>query len=91
MDYVYGDYELEMSVGGKKVAVVSCVGTDRVHRWRNWPAMIPVEAVTDGSLIVRQQSITAGVATSTCSTSGSTSRSSAKKLRNRTLRRAMLS
>jgi len=45
---------------GKKVAVVSCVGTDRVHRWRNWPAMIPAEAVTDGSLLVRQQSITAG-------------------------------
>jgi hypothetical protein len=60
MDYVYGDYELELSVGGKKVSIVSCVGTDRVHRWRNWPAMIPVEAVTDGSLIVRQQSITAG-------------------------------
>ena len=25
MDYVYGDYEMEMSVGGKKAAVVSCV------------------------------------------------------------------
>ena len=35
MDYVYGDYELELSVNGKKVSVVSCVGTDRVHRWRN--------------------------------------------------------
>jgi hypothetical protein len=60
MDYVYGDYELELSVNGKKVAVVSCVGTDRVHRWRNWPAMIPAEAVTDGTLIVRQGSVTAG-------------------------------
>jgi hypothetical protein len=60
MDYVYGDYELEMSINGKKVSVVSCVGTDRVHRWRNWPAMIPSENVTDGTLIVRQQSITAG-------------------------------
>ena len=39
---------------------MSCVGTDRVHRWRNWPAMIPVEAVTEGTLIVRQQSVTAG-------------------------------
>ena len=45
MDYVYGDYELELSVNGKKVGVVSCVGTDRVHRWRNWPAMIPAEHV----------------------------------------------
>jgi hypothetical protein len=60
MDYVYGDYELEMSVNGKKVSVVSCVGTDRVHRWRNWPVMIPAEYVTDGTLLVRQQSVTAG-------------------------------
>jgi hypothetical protein len=60
MDYVYGDYELEMSVNGKKVSIVSCVGTDRVHRWRNWPAMIPQEAVVDGTLLVRQQSVTAG-------------------------------
>jgi hypothetical protein len=60
MDYVYGDYELEMSVNGKKVAVVSCVGTDRVHRWRNWPAMISAEYVKDGTLLIRQQSITAG-------------------------------
>jgi hypothetical protein len=60
MDYVYGDYELELSVNGKKVSVVSCVGTDRVHRWRNWPAMITAENVKDGTLLVRQQSITAG-------------------------------
>jgi hypothetical protein len=60
MDYVYGDYELEMSVNGKKSVIVSCVGTDRVHRWRNWPAMIPAESVTDGTLLIRQQSITAG-------------------------------
>ncbi len=60
MDYVYGDYELELGVNGKKVAVVSCVGTDRVHRWRNWPAMIPANEVTSEQLIVRQQSITAG-------------------------------
>jgi hypothetical protein len=60
MDYVYGDYELEMTVNSKKVGVVSCVGTDRVHRWRNWPAMVPSEYVTEGSLMVRQSSITAG-------------------------------
>ncbi len=60
MDYVYGDYELEMSVNGKKVSVVSCVGTDRVHRWRNWPVMISSEHVTDGTIFIRQQSITAG-------------------------------
>ena len=60
MDYVYGDYELEMSVNGKKVAIVSCVGTDRVHRWRNWPALIAPEHVTDQNLTIRQQSVTAG-------------------------------
>jgi hypothetical protein len=60
MDYVYGDYELELAVNGKKVAVVSCTGTDRVHRWRNWPALISAEYVTEGALTVRQQSITAG-------------------------------
>jgi hypothetical protein len=60
MDYVYGDYELELTVNGKKTAIVSCTGTDRVHRWRNWPAMIPADAVTDGTLLVRQQSVTAG-------------------------------
>jgi hypothetical protein len=60
MDYVYGDYELELGVNGKKVGIVSCTGTDRVHRWRNWPALIATEHVTDGNLIVRQQSVTAG-------------------------------
>jgi hypothetical protein len=60
MDYVYGDYELELGVNGKKVGIVSCVGTDRVHRWRNWPALIAAENVTDSNLIIRQQSVTAG-------------------------------
>ncbi|MGE0546811.1 MAG: hypothetical protein AB7R00_07125 [Kofleriaceae bacterium] len=60
MDYVYGDYELELAINGKKSVVVSCVGTDRVHRWRNWPALIGAEHVTEGTLTVRQQSITAG-------------------------------
>jgi hypothetical protein len=60
MDYVYGDYELELSVNGRKVGVVSCVGTDRVHRWRNWPALITADNVGSENLIIRQQSITAG-------------------------------
>jgi len=60
MDYVYGDYELELMVNGKKVGVVSCTGTDRVHRWRNWPALISAEHITDANLTIRQQSVTAG-------------------------------
>ncbi len=60
MDYVYGDYELEMSINGKKVGIISCTGTDRVHRWRNWPAMVAAEFVTETSLMFRQGSVTAG-------------------------------
>jgi len=60
MDYVYGDYELELQANGKKVGIVSCVGTDRVHRWRNWPAMITEEYVKENSLLIRQASVTAG-------------------------------
>jgi hypothetical protein len=60
MDYVYGDYELEFTIDGKNAGTCSCAGTDRVHRWRNWPAMIPAEAIVDGTILVRQQSITAG-------------------------------
>ncbi len=60
MDYVYGDYELEVGINGKKVGIVSCTGTDRVHRWRNWPALIAQEHVVDGTMLFRQQSVTAG-------------------------------
>jgi hypothetical protein len=60
MDYVYGDYELEMSINGRLISTVSCQGTDRVHRWRNWPALFPAEAITTETIVVRQRSITAG-------------------------------
>ena len=60
MDYVYGDYELEFHINGKSMGVVACTGTDRVHRWRNWPAMVPAELVTDSTLSVKQIALTAG-------------------------------
>ncbi|MBP8811168.1 MAG: hypothetical protein KBG48_29695 [Kofleriaceae bacterium] len=60
MDYVYGDYELEMQVNNKAIGVVNCTGTDRVHRWRNWPAMIPGEQVTESTLTIKQIALTAG-------------------------------
>ena len=60
MDYVYGDYEIELNVNGKSVGIVSCAGVDRVHRWRNWPALVPAEFVTDTSLTVKQIAVTAG-------------------------------
>jgi hypothetical protein len=61
MDYVYGDYELELTVNGKPAGVVSCAGTDRINRWRNWPFLIPAEMVTESSLTVKQ-AVTAGTA-----------------------------
>jgi hypothetical protein len=60
MDYVYGDYEVEYLVNGQSVGTVSCSGTDRVHRWRNWPFMIPAEHVTESSLTIKQVAVTAG-------------------------------
>jgi hypothetical protein len=60
MDYVYGDYELELQVNGKSAGVVSCAGTDRANRWRNWPYLIKEEFVTDNTLTIKQVSLTAG-------------------------------
>jgi hypothetical protein len=60
MDYVYGDYELEYFINKKSVGVVSCVGTDRVHRWRNWPFMIDGQHITASSITIRQVALTAG-------------------------------
>jgi len=60
MDYVYGDYELELYVNGKSAGVISCAGTDRANRWRNWPYLIKEEFVTDNTLTIKQVSLTAG-------------------------------
>ncbi|HET6614062.1 MAG TPA: hypothetical protein VFG83_18815 [Kofleriaceae bacterium] len=60
MDYVYGDYEIEYSINGKSAAMVSCSGTDRVHRWRNWPVLIAAEHITAKTVTVKQAAITAG-------------------------------
>jgi hypothetical protein len=59
-DHSRGDYELALTINGQRTGVVSCGGADRVHRWRNWPAMIAAEYVISDTLVVRQQSITAG-------------------------------
>jgi hypothetical protein len=60
MDYVYGDYEIEYFIGNKSVGIVTCSGTDRVHRWRNWPFLIEAQHVTDATLSLRQTALTAG-------------------------------
>jgi hypothetical protein len=60
MDYVYGDYELEYFIGGKSVAMTSCIGTDRIHRWRNWPVLIDAQHITDTTLVIKQVCNTAG-------------------------------
>jgi hypothetical protein len=54
MDYVYGDYELEFFVDGKAAGVCVCAGTDRVHRWRNWPYVIAGELITKASVTIKQ-------------------------------------
>ncbi|MEO6952174.1 MAG: hypothetical protein ABI321_10195 [Polyangia bacterium] len=59
MDYVYGDYELEFQVDGKPAGTCSCAGTDRVHRWRNWPYVIPAETVTKSQVAIKQSANTA--------------------------------
>ncbi len=60
MDYVYGDYELEYFVNGKSAGIIACSGTDRIHRWRNWPFLLAAEHVADGTLTIRQAAVTAG-------------------------------
>ncbi len=60
MDYVYGDYEIEYFIDGASVGTVSCAGTDRAHRWRNWPFMIEAEHVTGSGHTIKQTPLTAG-------------------------------
>jgi len=60
MDYVYGDYEIEFFVDGKNAGVCSCAGTDRVHRWRNWPYVINGDLITKDKVTVKQNAGTAG-------------------------------
>jgi hypothetical protein len=60
MDYVYGDYEIEYFVNGKAATTVSCKGTDRVYRWRNWAVLIDAEHVTESSITIKQTAVTAG-------------------------------
>ncbi len=60
MDYVYGDYEIEFSVDGKPAGVSNCAGTDRVHRWRNWPHVIAGDVVTKDKVTIKQSAGTAG-------------------------------
>ena len=74
MDYVYGDYELEFFVDGKNAGVCSCAGTDRVHRWRNWPLRDRRRARHQGQGRRSSRAPAPPAATSTCSGTGSTSR-----------------
>jgi len=60
MDYVYGDYELEFIVDGRSAGVCPCNGTDRVHRWRNWPYVIAGEFVGKDKVTIKQVASTAG-------------------------------
>ena len=59
MDYVYGEYEAELHVNGKKVGVMTCPGEDRKYRWRNWVWVVPGEHIETEDVRVRQVNITA--------------------------------
>ena len=59
MDYVYGEYEAELFVNGKKVGILTCPGEDRKYRWRNWPWVIPGEYIETEDVRIRQVNITA--------------------------------
>jgi hypothetical protein len=60
MDYVYGDYEIEYSIDGKNAGTCSCAGTDRTHRWRNWPHVVSGELITKDKATIKQAAGTAG-------------------------------
>lgn len=60
MDYIYGDYTLEFEVDGKKAGTCECPGTDRFHRWRNWPHILPAEFIVRAEPQIKQVAITAG-------------------------------
>lgn len=56
MDYVF-ECVLEYEVNG--VAAGTCVqaGTDRVHRWRNWPFLVPGELITETEVTIKQRAV----------------------------------
>ena len=59
MDYVYGEYEADLFINGKKIGRTTCPGEDRKYRWRNWPWVVPGEFITGEEITVKQVSITA--------------------------------
>ena len=58
IDYIMGNYDLEVFVGDTSAGIVRCDGADRAHRWRNWPIQIAAEHVTATTLNVRLKSLT---------------------------------
>ena len=59
MDYVYGEYEAELYIEGKKTGHMTCPGEDRKYRWRNWPWVIPGEYIEKEDVRIKQINITA--------------------------------
>ena len=45
---------------GKKAGTCECPGTDRFHRWRNWPHILPAEFIVRAEPQIKQVAITAG-------------------------------
>ncbi len=59
MDYVYGEYEADLYIDGKKIGRTTCPGEDRKYRWRNWPWVVPGEFITKDEVMVKQVNVSA--------------------------------
>jgi hypothetical protein len=53
MDYVF-ECVLEYEVDGAPAGTCPQVGTDRVHRFRNWPFLVPGELITGTEATIKQ-------------------------------------
>jgi hypothetical protein len=53
IDYTYGDWKADVLVNNRRVREWSVVGRDRKYRWRNWPILLPADAVDQDDVHVR--------------------------------------
>ncbi|MFZ4734727.1 MAG: hypothetical protein ACOYM9_02220 [Bradymonadia bacterium] len=60
MDYVHGDFQMEVHVNGERLPrLLECRGDDKRYRWRNWPYTIPAQYINTTSITVKQVMLTA--------------------------------
>jgi hypothetical protein len=60
MDYVHGDFQMEVHVNGERLPrLLECRGDDKRYRWRNWPFTIPAQYINNTSITIKQVMLTA--------------------------------